>query len=217
LLDEIGDLPIDAQTRLLRVLQELTIRHLGTVESVPVDIRFVAATHQNLESAMEKGLFREDLYHRLNVLRIKVPALRERRQDIPELVDHFSRELSDDDSHLKLPESAVEKLMNYSWPGNVRELRNCLEISIALEVEPTIPCFPASGFTGESLPLGSPSGYTADRIIPLAEVERRAIIHALTVTNGDCALAAALLRVGRSTVYRKLNEYKHRTATVQTG
>ena len=204
-LDEIGELSIAAQGRLLRVLQEKTIRPLGTVRSVPVDIRFVAATHHNLESAMEKGLFREDLYHRLNVLRIGLPPLRERRQDIPELAQHFAGELSQGGSQLRMSGSTVERLMKYSWPGNVRELKNRLEIAVALEIEPTIPACSSSLFSdfAEESTEDPPSS-----VIPLAELERRAIVHALAVAKGDCALAASLLKVGKSTIYRKFQEYK---------
>ncbi len=135
-LDEIGDMPLDAQTRLLRVLQDSRFYRVGGRESIEVDVRIVAATHQDLEALVSQGKFREDLYHRLNVIRVQLPALRERKEDIPKLVQHFmqiaSKELAI--PMKRLTPSLIHLLQTYSWPGNVRQLQNICQWLMVMAV-----------------------------------------------------------------------------------
>ena len=136
-LDEIGELPIDLQAKLLRAIQEKEIRPVGSTRRIPIDVRILAATNRDLEHAVSQGTFRKDLYFRLNVLSVKIPPLRERRQDIPLLVGHFLDRLSREAGMERmLTDDAMKALLAYDWPGNVRELENCLERSCALTTAP---------------------------------------------------------------------------------
>src|SRR5262249_22411228 len=139
-LDEITELPPDAQVKLLRVLQEKVIERLGNPNPIRIDVRVIAATNQNLEKAVQEGKFRQDLYYRLNVFPIEVPPLRERREDIPMLVWSFVDELSSTLSKTveNISQKSMDALINYSWPGNVRELRNTIERAMILSNSPTL-------------------------------------------------------------------------------
>lgn len=204
-LDEVGDMPLDMQVNLLRVLQEKNVVRVGGDKAIPVDVRVIAATNKNLFKEVEKGNFRQDLFYRLNVFTVNIPALREREGDRRLLTRHFVQKLS-----LKLgkeisriqPE-VFEQVEAYHWPGNVRELENVLEQAINL-VEGEI-------LFAEYLPAHinqGPVGTKTERgIIPLAELERRAIEEALEKFAGNVSRAAQALGIGRNTLYEKMKKY----------
>jgi len=206
-LDEIGDLPVDLQAKLLRALQEREIKPVGSNERVPIDVRAIAATHRDLEEAIQKGQFRQDLYFRLNVVQIKLPPLRERKNDIPMLVNSFLDKFSSPERPVgSVSEDAMARLMAYDWPGNVRELENAVERAVALGSGPAV--------TLSDLPTNLQHGLFErrmgmDELVPLEELERRAIFRALRETAGDKLAAARLLGIGKTTLYRKLKEYEH--------
>jgi transcriptional regulator with PAS, ATPase and Fis domain len=204
-LDEIGELPLFLQAKLLRVLQEKEIRPVGSTERTPIDVRVIAATNRDLETGVWKGTFRQDLYFRLNVVQIRLPALRERKVDIPLLVTHFLDKFSEPKQPVRaLSDEALRRLMAYDWPGNVRELGNAIECALALSSESVLtPDDLASVPYGASAP-NAPDG---NELVPLEELERRAITNALRETGGDKIAAARLLGIGKTTLYRKLKAY----------
>jgi DNA-binding NtrC family response regulator len=204
-LDEIGDLPVDLQAKLLRALQEKEIRPVGSTDRVPITVRIIAATNRDLEAAVRQGKFRQDLYFRLNVVQIKLPPLRDRKGDIPLLVNSFLEKFSGPDSEpRRVSEDAMACLMAYDWPGNVRELENAVERAIALGSGPVfhVGDLPSSlqHSNGERL-------LHIDELLPLEELERRAILRALREAGGDKLAAARLLGIGKTTLYRKLKQY----------
>ena len=204
-LDEIGDLPVDLQAKLLRALQEREIRPVGATDRVRIDIRIIAATNRDLESAIRTGGFRQDLYFRLNVVQLKLPPLRERKSDIPLLVNSFLEKFSDPQRPLRtISEDAMRRLMAYDWPGNVRELENAVERAVALGSGPILHMgdLPSNLQQG-----GSDKSLDSDELTTLDEMERRAILRALRETNGDKLAAARLLGIGKTTLYRKLKQY----------
>ncbi|HKF50908.1 MAG TPA: sigma-54 dependent transcriptional regulator [Candidatus Acidoferrales bacterium] len=206
-LDEIGNLPVDMQAKLLRVVQEREIKPVGSNERVPVNVRIIAATNRDLEAAVRENGFRKDLFFRLNVVQIKLPPLRERKSDIPLLVQAFLEKFADTDRPMPvLAEDAMSRLTSYDWPGNIRELENAIERAVALGSGPILH----SGDLPSNLQYGSSAeGIPAsDEIMPLEEMERRAILRALRETNGDKLVAARLLRIGKTTLYRKLKQYQ---------
>jgi DNA-binding NtrC family response regulator len=209
-LDEIGELPVDLQAKLLRAIQEKEIRPVGGVKSVPINVRILAATNRDLERAVDDGTFRRDLFFRLNVLTLRIPPLRERRQDIPLLVGHFLERIGQNAGMEKtISDDALKALQTYDWPGNVRELENALERACALSsgneiVVRDLPTQVSGAPVGRKA-TGAPQG----GIIPMAELEKHSILNALTQVNGDKMLAARLLGIGKTTLYRKLKEYEH--------
>jgi len=204
-LDEIGDLPIDMQAKLLRVLQEREVRPVGATERVQIDVRIIAATNRDLESAVRSKGFRQDLYFRLNVLQIKMPPLRDRKSDIPFLVASFLEKFSDPQRPVRtIAEDAMRRLMAYDWPGNVRELENAVERAVALGSGPILHVgdLPSNlQYNADEKPL------EIDELLPLDDLERRAIFRALHETGGDKLAAARLLGIGKTTLYRKLKQY----------
>jgi DNA-binding NtrC family response regulator len=203
-LDEIGELPVELQAKLLRALQQREIRPLGSNESVPLQARILAATNRNLEAAIEKGLFREDLYFRLNVVSIQVPPLRERAADIPLLIQGFiERHGGAAQGVTGFSQEALDRIVGYGWPGNVRELENCVQRALSLGTGPLLQL--------EDLPaavlgnVAAPSEHHDSR--SLENLERQAILTALESTGGDRLRAAKLLGIGKTTIYRKLKEY----------
>jgi two-component system response regulator HydG len=214
-LDEIGELPVDLQAKLLRAIQEKEIRPVGSVKRVPINVRILAATNRDLERSVGEGTFRRDLFFRLNVLTLRIPPLRERRQDIPLLVAHFLERIGHDAGvEKKISDESLKALLNYDWPGNVRELENSLERACALSSANEIQLrdLPTQIYGAPVELMGmshSPSG-----IVPIAELERHTILNALTQVNGDKMLAARLLGIGKTTLYRKLKEYESQTWTV---
>jgi DNA-binding NtrC family response regulator len=230
--DEIGELPLDLQAKLLRVLQEKEFRPLGSLTTRRSDFRIIAATNRDLAKEVEKGTFRRDLYFRLNVINIRLAPLRERKEDIPAFINHF---LSRAGGNHSLTAEAMEVLLSYDWPGNVRELENCIQHMVAVNSGPLLhladlpsalqnhlyqkksqyltaaagsgPVAEAPAYPGVVTPPAAQMlGIAA--VIPLVELERRAIVNALEYTKGDRAVAAHLLGIGRTTLYRKLKEYK---------
>jgi DNA-binding NtrC family response regulator len=211
-LDEIGEMAPQLQAKLLRVLETRTFRRVGGAADITVDVRVVAATHRDLAKLVSEGRFREDLYFRLNVVPVAVPALRERTSDIGPLAEHFvarfCRELGRPVAHLH--PAALERMQAYRWPGNVRELRNVIERVVLLEAEDEIRAEhlppelaagtgPAGAAAGEPFPSGV--------VRPLAEIEKLAIEHALRVCDGNKTRAATLLGIARQTLRTKLKEY----------
>jgi DNA-binding NtrC family response regulator len=235
LFDEIGELPLDLQAKLLRVLQEKEFRPVGSVSTRRSDFRVIASTNRDLAKEVEKGTFRRDLYFRLNVINIRLAPLRERREDIPALVNHFLARVG---GSYSMTAEAMEALLSYDWPGNVRELENCVQHMVAINSGPllhltdlpsslknhvlerksqymtaaatALPAASATGSTPAEIPVMPPARATEARppVIPLLELERRAIINALEYTKGDRTVAAHLLGIGRTTLYRKLKEYE---------
>jgi DNA-binding NtrC family response regulator len=205
-LDEIGDLPVDLQAKLLRALQEREVKPVGSNDRISIATRIIAATNRDLDVAVRQGQFRQDLFFRLNVVQIKLPPLRERKSDIPILVNSFLEKFSDSNGKVQtISEDAMARLIAYDWPGNVRELENAVERAIALG-------------SGSMLHVGDlPSNlqYVAndrmpqsDELLPLEELERRAILRALREASGDKLAAARLLGIGKTTLYRKLKQYE---------
>ena len=209
-LDEIGDMPLILQAKLLRVLQEREFQRLGGTSTIAIDIRVLAATNQGLEDAIKEGYFREDLYHRLAAFPITVPSLRDRREDIPILADHFLKKYAAaaEKPIRDISTDALQMLMQHDFPGNVRELENAVEKAVLYEttdlLQPQSLLLHQTQERSQSA-ASSPTGATT--ILPLDEVERRAIVHALKVTDNNVPAAAQALGIGRSTLYRKLKEY----------
>ena len=205
-LDEIGDLPVDLQAKLLRALQEHEVKPVGSNDRVGIRARVIAATNRDLEASIRTGGFRQDLYFRLNVVQIKLPALRDRRVDIPLLVNAFLEKFSDPARPIHtISEEAMRRIMAYDWPGNIRELENAIERAVALGSGPILHVgdLPSNlQYTStEKLPEG-------DEMVPLEALERRAIYRALRETAGDKLAAARLLGIGKTTLYRKLKQYE---------
>lgn len=207
-LDEIGELPIDLQAKLLRSIQEKEIRPVGSTKRIPINVRILAATNRDLEQAVSQGAFRRDLYFRLNVLSLKIPPLRERRQDVPLLAQYFLDRMARETGQERiLSDDAIKVMLAYDWPGNVRELENCLERACALTTGPMIHVadLPTSIHGVGGIEPGNGDG--SSKILPIAEMERQSILATIAQLNGDKLLAARLLGIGKTTLYRKLKEY----------
>jgi DNA-binding NtrC family response regulator len=204
-LDEIGDMPIDLQAKLLRALQEREVKPVGSTERRHINIRIIAATNRDLESAIRTGGFRQDLYFRLNVVQIKLPPLRERKSDIQLMVVSFLEKFSDPHGPPRtISDDAMRRLIAYDWPGNVRELENAIERAVAMGSGPIVHVgdLPSS--------LHYPSSERVpdkDELLPMEELERRAILRTLRETGGDKLAAARMLGIGKTTLYRKLKQY----------
>lgn len=214
--DEIGELPLELQVKLLRVLQEKEFRAVGALAERASNFRLIAATNRDLAAEVEAKRFRQDLYYRLNVMRVRLAPLRERKEDIPVLIMHF---LQRHGNGHKVPDEVMDALVQYEWPGNVRELEHTVQQMVAMNSGPWIsvadlPSTVANRSFKRSMSAanGSPGAHAAihhgaNGIRPLAEVEREAILQAIDHTKGDRTLAAAMLGIGRTTLYRKLKEY----------
>jgi len=205
-LDEIAEMPAPLQVKLLRALQSGEVRRLGATQAATIDVRVIAATHGNLAALISQGSFREDLFYRLNVIQLVLPPLRDRREDIPALAEHFlARSAGKLGRELRLSAAALERLLRYPWPGNVRELENAIERAAILarreSVEPDdLPPHVAAG-----LQLGpSPA---LPRQTTLADAERVHILQTLEGVGGNHSAAAEALGIGRTTLWRKLKEY----------
>lgn len=247
--DEVGELPLDLQAKLLRVLQEKEFRAVGSLTVKRSDFRIIAATNRDLTREVERGTFRRDLYYRLNVVTLRLAPLRERPEDIPDLIAQFLVRYGK--GHVMSPE-AMDLLMAYDWPGNVRELENCVQQMVALHSGPMLTlaempsvmqhflqhkrtegramaaaaggagpvlldyhqlqpaALPAPGHVSPELPRRPPR--SDHEILSLMEMERRHILSTLEHTKGDRAIAANILGIGRTTLYRKLKEYETATA-----
>src|ERR1700719_2395485 len=204
-LDEIGDMPVDLQSKLLRVLQEREVKPVGSTERRRIDVRIIAATNRDLEAGIKNGSFRQDLYFRLNVVQVKLPALRERKSDIPLLVTSFLDKFCDPHRPARtISEDAMRRLISYDWPGNVRELENAIERAVALGSGPILHV----GDLPSSLQYPTSDRVPErDELLPLEELERRAILRTLRQTTGDKLAAARILGIGKTTLYRKLKQY----------
>jgi DNA-binding NtrC family response regulator len=207
-LDEVGELPTDLQAKLLRAIQEKEIRPVGSTRRVAINVRILAATNRDLEQAVAQGTFRRDLYFRLNVLSLRIPALRERRQDIPLLAEYFLDRLHRDGQAKKtLSDEALKAMLAYDWPGNVRELENCLERACAFTSGPMLSTKDLPGAITQNPDAVQGIENGGPKIIPMAELEKLTILHTIEQLNGDKLLAARLLGIGKTTLYRKLKEY----------
>lgn len=207
-IDEIGELPLPMQTKLLRVLESGRIRRIGGTEYIPVDVRVIAATNRDMKSMVEAGQFREDLYYRLTAFPVTLPSLRERKDDIAALAEHFLKHISDGDRHLPLSANIIEALLDYDYPGNIRELRNIIERAAILAFD--------SVLRPEHLMLEGP-GHMAVRaeehaadglIVRRGRLNNDRVLDALSQTNGHRARAAALLGVSERTLYRYVGRMK---------
>lgn len=209
-LDEIGDIPINLQVKLLRVLQEHQIERLGSTESISIDVRIIAATHQNLEQKITDGNFREDLYYRLNIVSLNIPPLRERKEDILPLIEHFVEKYSKENGKqkLSLSKETVDTIIKYNYPGNVRELENIIERAVVLSRSHTI--------TLNDLP-NVVKGFKAEKEIPVnddmtlieqvEELEKKLIYDALTKSNGNQSQAGRILGLTERNLRYKMQKY----------
>jgi len=208
-LDEIGELPPEMQAKLLRVLQEKEVRPVGSNQKVKVDVRVIAATNRDLEAEYRSGVFRKDLYFRLNVVTVHLPSLRERRSDVPMLVHWFLDRYAKGEA-VQVTSAAMKCLLQYDWPGNVRELENCIERAVALGDRRTIdvndlPPTVVSASTFE--PLDADSQETGLSSTDLEDIERATIQRVFEQVNGDKVRAGKMLGISRATLYRKLKRY----------
>ncbi|MGL4594548.1 MAG: sigma-54 interaction domain-containing protein, partial [Thermoguttaceae bacterium] len=237
-LDEVGDMPMSTQIKLLRVLENGDVMRVGSNETIKVNVRILSATNRNLEEAVEAGAFRRDLYHRLKVITIRIPPLRERTEDIPVLLNHFLRHFSGKyDKKIRgiSPESR-KVLLHFDWPGNVRQLRNIVESMVVVDVDEmigiddlpeelggivTINTVPNNSATQKELQSDLKHEFTGDESTgeassdlqnlvgqSLEEIEKRFIIETLRVTGGNREESANMLGIGERTLYRKIREYK---------
>ncbi len=210
LLDEIGDMPLTLQPKLLRALQERAVRPVGGDQEVSFDVRLIATTNRDLETAVEEGRLREDLYYRINVIHIALPPLRARGTDVLLLAQHFlTRSALRVGKHITgLSPATAERLLAYAWPGNVRELQNCMERAVALAQYEQIAVddLPEriQAYRRSHIVIASDD---PTELVPLEEVERRYITRVMETVNGSKTLAARVLGIGRKTLYRKLEAY----------
>jgi DNA-binding NtrC family response regulator len=206
LLDEIAEMPVHLQTKLLRVLQERKLRRLGDEREIDVNFRLVSATNRNTAALLEKGVLREDLYFRISTIRIRVPPLRERLDDVPLLARHFLDRfnLQYDKNIREIAETTISRLLQYHWPGNIRELESVIERAVLF-------C-PGNKLMPQCLPeqfqnLGLNNSFVIPPLIPLEDIERAAILQTLERTSGNIRRSAQILRCPRPTFYRKLKKF----------
>lgn len=213
-LDELGELPLDAQVKLLRVLEEKKITRVGGIKPIPVDVRILSATNNNLEERVQKGSFRLDLYYRLNIFPIQIPPLRERKEDIPQFIDYYINKFNVElGLHIKnMSKQAVDQLLNYNWPGNIRDLQNAIQSAMILCREETI--------TSEHLPMrikGYPeidgtklefdSGLDENLKSVNSRLEKELINEALSKCNYNRTETANLLKISRKTLFNKMKQH----------
>jgi two-component system response regulator HydG len=218
-LDEISEMPLELQAKLLRALQDKEVHPVGASTTVPISARIVAATSRNLGLMVEQGRFRRDLYFRLNVVNLRIPPLRDRREDIGLLAMHFLERVQKETGkkHI-LSDDALRVLTEYEWPGNVRELESAIERACALSSGPVLNMgdlptqlqdFRLHGKMREKEreKEGEEDSVAVARIVPIAEMEKHAILGTVRQLKGDKLMAAKLLGIGKTTLYRKLKEY----------
>ena len=208
LLDEIGDMPIALQAKLLRVLEEREIQRVGGTATIPIDIRVIAATNRALASAVKDGGFRADLFYRLAAFPLVIPPLREHREDIPLLVAHFLKDHAEraDKTTRGISPAALQVLLAYDWPGNVRELRNAIERALLLETTDRLQVSNLPPQLSALVPSPTDSE-DSPHPLSLQEAERRAVVHALEASEWNITKAAQVLNINRVTLYRKLRKY----------
>lgn len=208
-LNEIGEMPLELQGKLLRALQEKEIRPMGASKPLPMDVRVIAATERDLEAAVQQGTFRRDLFFRINVVSLRLPPLRDRKEDLHLLADHVLEQIAQSRGvrHSLSPE-AMKLLLAYDWPGNVRELENSLERAAAASSGSVLSAADLPPQIQTAVRASNGNGHLArGKIVPLAEVEKQAILSTLERLNGDKLMTARLLGIGKTTLYRKLKEY----------
>ncbi len=209
-LDEIGDIPMNLQVKLLRVLQEHKIERLGSNESIDIDVRVIAATHQNLHQKIKEGTFREDLFYRLNVISINIPPLRERKEDILPLIEHFIKKYAEENnkSGIEISKEAIDYLMKYNYPGNVRELENIIERAVVLSRQNiiTVNDLPSNvkGFKTETDPILEENKTLNEQVEAL---EKKLIYDALMKANGNQSLAGRMLGITERNLRYKMQKY----------
>ncbi len=220
-LDEIGELPLDLQAKLLRALQEKEVRPVGSTTSKPISARVLAATNRDLSGMVERGTFRKDLYFRLNVVNLRIPPLRNRREDIAPLAVHFLNRMEKESGVKRsFSDSTLRVMTEFDWPGNVRELENAIERACALSSGPVLhmgdlptqlqnfrlqqgPVVQAT----DDAPGRKEAVESGEEIVSIAEMEKHAILGTIRQLKGDKLMAAKLLGIGKTTLYRKLKEY----------
>jgi transcriptional regulator with PAS, ATPase and Fis domain len=221
-LDEIGEMPLEMQVTLLRVLQENCITRIGGKKSIPINVRIIAATNKDLKKEIKKGTFREDLFYRLSVIPIKIPPLKDRIGDVPVLIDYF---LNIKSNKLKkeipnISDSLYKKMISYCWPGNVRELENCVENIVNLNGKTTFEidfdectCMTRDNLGNLIKPKTTTSSHSYntfnenEEVIPLKELEKNAIIKSISLCKGNMSKAALKLGISRNTLYNKIKKY----------
>ena len=213
-LDEVAELSPALQAALLRVLQERRVRRVGASTEIDVDVRVIAASHKRLADEVAQGRFREDLFYRLAVFELELPRLRERAEDIPLLMRHFLDQLCKEQSRAtpEFEDAAARALVTYPWPGNVRELRNAMQRALVMADDVLdlshLPRPVREAYTGSTDTLGAPGAPDPlAGVVPMAELERRAILHAYAHTEGNATRASKLLGISRATLYRRLGQY----------
>jgi two-component system response regulator HydG len=215
-LDEIGELPLDLQAKLLRALQEKEVRPVGATHRVPIKARILAATNRDLAAMVDRGTFRKDLFYRLNVVSLRLSALRDRRQDIELLIAHFLNKINQKHAgKFAIEKSALCTMLEYDWPGNVRELENAIEHGVAMvsggEIQlgdlPTQLQNDALASMRAARKEKTREAKPVREIVPLAVQERISIVEAIRRMQGDKLAAAKYLGIGKTTLYRKLKEY----------
>ena len=225
-LDEIGELSLDLQAKLLRALQEKEVRPVGSTHRIPIKARIVAATNRDLAAMVEKGTFRKDLFYRLNVVNLRLPSLRDRREDIPLLAAHFLDRISREHGRkFTLSDEALRTMMLHDWPGNVRELENSVERACALSSGPVLHLgdlptqLQQQGLQARRMATANGDAESSASapldVKTLADLERDAILSAIKTLNGDKLQAAKMLGIGKTTLYRKLKEYGIADATTE--
>jgi Nif-specific regulatory protein len=207
-LDEIGDLPASTQVKLLRILQEREFERVGSTKSIKVDVRIVCATNRNLEDCIEKGTFREDLYYRINVFPIYIPALRERLNDIPALADHFIAKFNKNHNKTikRISASAIDMLMVYHWPGNIRELENCMERACILSYDNVIRSSNLPPTLQTAISSKTKSSGTLEAVVD--KVEKQMILDTLIGTHGNVVKAAEILGITERMMGIRIKKYE---------
>jgi transcriptional regulator with PAS, ATPase and Fis domain len=205
-LDEVGELPLEMQAKLLRVLQEKEIRRVGGNQAISVNVRIIAATNRDLESAYQHGTFRKDLYFRLNVVAVHMPSLRERKTDIP-LLAHWFLDRHAADQGVAISDSAMAALLAYDWPGNVRELENAIAHALALRNGNVILPADLPPIVHSCRPVPPSNGHATADVTQLEDLERVTIARVFQQVNGDKQRAREMLGISRATLYRKLKRY----------
>ncbi|MGH4049952.1 MAG: sigma-54-dependent Fis family transcriptional regulator [Clostridium sp.] len=210
-LDEIGDMPLDSQISLLRVLEDREVVRVGGHDVIPINVRVIAATNKNLKKEVELGKFRDDLFYRINVMPIYIASIRERKEDIKIFIDYFYEKFieSNDKNIKKISESFYEGMNNYNWPGNVRELQNVMQLVLNIaENNSVLTSMNLPSYIIEKENIGEPSG--RKQVLQLDQIEKNAIMQTLIDVDDNMAAASRILGIGRSTLYRKIEKYNIR-------
>jgi len=208
-LDEIMEMPAELQVKLMRVLQERKIRHLGDTREFPLDVRVIAATNKPIDESLESGAVRKDLYYRLSVITIHIPPLRDRSEDVPLLAEHFLKKHQQNYGKrvTGFEPQVMEALMKYPWPGNVRELENLIEMLLSYGKSPVIRLVDLPQRIVDGGPSQKKPAISGDEVYTLKDAERKLIVNALNKSRGNKTLAAQMLGISRKSLYKKLLDY----------